>query len=342
MNINYYVYQHRPLKTWQGHRIVAVDGTYLTVPDTPETRARYSLQENQWADSACVQALGSVLYDPLNDIGLNVALDTKRAEKDFLFDQHLPHIAAGDVVVLDRLYANSAVFAFWVGKQRDFVIRLPRGRFPQVQAFWASEAVDRLVEIVVTDKQRAFVREHGLPEVVRIRVVKVVLDTGEIEVLATSLLDQERYAAAALKQVYGWRWGIETYFDRLKNLFELKRFSGLSVQSIEQDVYAMVFLATLESVLSRAAQDELTTASQIKGHQYPQLVNRAVSYGALVAQVVTLLGDLQRCATTLLHNLQVLFKTNPSRQRPGRTTPRDRPTPSQRLRFYRYTKRCIA
>ena len=305
-------------------------------------RVRYSLQENQWDGGACVQALASVLYDLRNDIGLNAVLDTKRAEKDFLFDQHLGHTTEGDVIVLDRLYADSAVLAFWLGHRRDFVIRFPRGSFKQVQHFWESDDTDTIVEIAVTGKQRHFVRERGLPEVVRIRLVKVVLASGEIEVLGTSLLNPERYPGAELKQVYGWRWGVETYVDRLKNLFDLERFSGTSVHCIEQDFYGLVFLATLESVLSMPANTELANESQAKGHCHRQQVNRAVSYGAVLDHIVTLLIDRHATTKQTLEKLHALFKTNPSRHRPGRKVPRTKTTPSQRARYYRYTKRCIA
>lgn len=341
-----HVYQHcsedEPIRTWHGRRLLAADGTYLNVPATPETRARFSLQENQWDGGACVQAVGSVLYDLLNDLGLNAVIDTKRAEKDFLFEQHVDFTQEGDVIVLDRLYADSAVLAFWRGHRRDFVIRFPRGSFKQVQAFWASDDTDVLVDILVTGKQRAFVRERGLPEVVCIRLVKVELESGEIEVLGTSLLDQELYPRAELKRVYGWRWGVETYFDRLKNLFDVERFSGTSVHSIEQDFYGMVFLATLESVLSTPAKAELATQSRAKGLCYRQQVNRAVSYGAVLDHVVALLIDHRVSAEQTLQKLHALFKTNPSRYRPGRKTPRAKVTPSQRVRFYRFTKRCIA
>jgi hypothetical protein len=273
---------------------------------------------------------------------LNATLDAKRAEKDFLFDNHLDHTSEGDVIVLDRLYADSAVLAFWVGHRRDFVIRFPRVGFKQVQAFWQSADTNVQVDIAVTGKQRDFVRARGLPEVVRIRLVKVTLESGEIEVLGTSLLDQELYSRAELKQVYGWRWGVETYFDRLKNVFELERWSGKSVDSIEQDFYSLVFLATLESVLSTTATVELAHASRTKGHRHEQQVNRVVSYGAMLDHVVALLIDHHTSAEVTLQKLHRLFKTNPSCHRSGRKVPRTKVTPSQRVRFYRYTKRCVA
>src|SRR3712207_2328343 len=45
----------RLLKTWHGRRLLAADGTYLNVPDTPETRIRYRLQSvGPWCRCASI------------------------------------------------------------------------------------------------------------------------------------------------------------------------------------------------------------------------------------------------------------------------------------------------
>ena len=64
-----------------------------------------------------------------------------------------------------------------------------------------------------TPTTRAYVREHGLPETLRLRLVRVLLANGATEVLLTTLLDAQAYPAAEFKQVYGWRWREETFFD---------------------------------------------------------------------------------------------------------------------------------
>ncbi|MFO1349415.1 MAG: hypothetical protein U1F68_01510 [Gammaproteobacteria bacterium] len=71
------------VRRWRGHRLLAADGTTLNLPDTAETRQRFSVQRNQFAGSECVQALASVLYDLLNDLGLAAGLGAKQAEKRF-------------------------------------------------------------------------------------------------------------------------------------------------------------------------------------------------------------------------------------------------------------------
>jgi hypothetical protein len=102
------------------------------------------------------------------------------------------------------------------------------------------------------------VARQQLPTTLRVRLLKVVLASGAVEVLGTDLLDAQTYPAAEFKAVYGWRWQHETHHDRIKNIFEVERFSGKSVQAIKQDVYGVIFLATVESIRSKLAQAVLT------------------------------------------------------------------------------------
>ena len=163
-----------------------------------------------------------------------------------------------------------------MARQCHFVIRFPRQSFTRSVAVWAAPAQERVVTLEVTSKARAYVAEHHLPTRLRVRLIKVVLASGEVEVLGTDLLDAQTYPAAEFKAVYGWRWQHETYHDRIKNIFEVERFSGKSVQAIKQDFYGVVFLATLESILSKPAQAVLTTQGEVRECRYAPQVNRAV------------------------------------------------------------------
>ena len=69
---------------------------------------------------------------------------------------------------------------------------------------------------------------------INIRIVKVELKTGEIEILATNLSSVE-FSSQELKGLYKKRWEIETGFDRLKNYVRIEDFSGRSIELIEQD-----------------------------------------------------------------------------------------------------------
>jgi len=219
-------------------------------------------------------------------------------------------------------YADYAVMAYLSGKKRDFVVRFPRHRFTHVNAFFDSREPEQVVELEVPQSSRKFVREQALAECLTVRLIRVKLESGEEEVLGTSLVDAHRYPGAEFKAVYGWRWNEETYFDRLKNIFEVERFSGLSVSSIKQDFYRMIFLMTLESVLAKPAQEALADASRARETKYVAQVNRVVSYVGLLDRVVELLCDHQANTAELLAELHHLFQTNARRPRVGRKSAR--------------------
>jgi len=330
------------VKRWQGRRVLGIDGTMINLPDTVETRAQYTWHGNQHGRAIRVQALGRVCDDLLNDVALDATLGKQVAEKESLFTSRLQVMAPGDVIVLDRGYADYGVMAFLLPPQRDFVIRMPRRRAGAIRAFWDGPEQEQVVELVVPERQVAFVKPQGLGASLRVRFVKIALADGGVEVVATSLLDAKQVPRSALKPLYGWRWGIETYYDRLKNIFEVERFSGRTVRSIEQDFFGVIFLTTLESVLSKAAEAELAQESATAQRKHVAQVNHAVSYLALVDHTVALLLDPPGTVEDTLATLHFLFKTNPTLHRPNRRFPRHRRSGFRRAWFYRYVVRTVA
>jgi Transposase DDE domain len=327
---------------WHGHRVLGMDGSYLNLPATEEIRGEFSVQTNQHPSAEQVQAVASVLYDLRNDLGLSAALGPKQAEKTHLFATHLAVTRRGEVLVCDRAYADSRVMAMLLAWQCHFVIRFPRQSFTAVNAFWASAAPERVVTLTVPASARTYVTEQQVPSTLRVRLLKVQLPSGEVEVLGTDLLDARRYPAAEFKGVYGWRWKHETYHDRIKNIFELERFSGKSVQTLKQDFSGVIFLATLESILSKPAQAELTAQGAARACWTAPPVNRAVSYVTGLDHIVQLLHDPHRSSASTLAAIERLLLTSPTRRRPGRQFPRHKRSAAFRLRFAKYGKRVMA
>lgn len=336
------------VRRWRGHRLLAVDGTRLNVPDTAETRAHFTVQANQFEGAERVQALGSILYDLLNDLGLDAAIGEKQGEKEFIFSDHWLQTEAGDVLIMDRGFADYAVMAFLAKHGREYLIRFPRHSYRAVNEFWADEGVkEKVVEIEAPPASAPsstgrFVRDESLALRLRVRLIKVKLKTGEWEVLGTSLLDEQKYPTSEFKELYHKRWGVETYLDRIKNIFEVERFSGQNVHTIEQDFFGVIFLATLDGVLSKSADRELSKEGRKRKRQHRPQVNRSVSYSALLDHVIELLVDERVSIEEVLEELHTLFKTNPTLHRKGRSYPRTQLRASQKVWFYRYKKRINA
>lgn len=329
--------------TWRGHRVLAYDGSDLNLPDTPELRQAFSVQRNQHGAES-VQALAGVLYDVRNDIALAADLGPLQAEKNFLLGSCWAATRRGDLILMDRLFDDYAVIAYAYQHGRHVLIRCPRNSFKLVQEFWDSDDTEWLVDLPwpQTPETRRFVRAQGLPASVPVRLIKVRLDTGETEVLLTTLCDQRRYPTVEFKALYHWRWHEETFYGRVKTIFEVERFSGFSERAIKQDFFGVIFLATLESVLSKAPQAALAEQDRRRQHKTKALVNRAVSYVALVDHAVQLLADPQADSETVLTDLHFLFTRDLTRNREGRKFERKKLKHSARLRYHQYKKRICA
>jgi hypothetical protein len=331
------------VRRWKGRLIWAVDGTKLNLPDTAETRARYTVQTNQHDRDGFVQGMASVLYDVLNEVVIHPALDKSRSEKSFVLREHSRYFRPEAIVLYDRLYCDYAVIAFHCARGEDFVIRAPSSQtFKEVTAFFGSPKDDRIVELNVTAKQQPWVKELGLPRRVTVRLVKVVLPGGTVEVLITSLRDRETYPSEEFQGLYEKRWGIETYFDRLKNLLEVERFSAKAVIGIEQDFYGLVFLSTLTSVLLREDEEAAEHQSRIKGLKYTYRLNKSVSYLAVVDHVVELILDLRKSPEQAEEEIRLCLKGTLLPVRPGRKPERTSRKSARQLRFQRYGKRIWA
>lgn len=326
---------------WQGHRLLGADGTRLNVPDTPALRTHLGLQGNQHTQFP--QATAVVLYDLGNDLGLAATLGPVSGEKRPLFDTLWAHTRPNDVLVLDRNFADYEIIAHAVATGRHVVIRCPY-QMAAVKTFWDSDALEAVVSVAVPDAPalRPKVRAGTLPPRVTVRLLKFTLPSGETEVLLTTLLDAQTYPRPLFYALYGQRWGQETYYDRLKNIFEVERWSGESWLTLQQDFFGVLFLATLESVLAQDAQAALTARDQVRQPKTPAQVNRAVSYVALVDHAVALLLDPRASPAETLRQLQQLLQMNPTRKRDGRQVPRPKLKYAQRIRYLKYRKRLAA
>jgi hypothetical protein len=330
------------VKCWHGRRLLGADGTNINLPDSESLRAAFSVHRNQHEEF--VQAMAVVLHDLLNDIALQASLGPVNNEKGPLLEELWEATKESDVLVLDRNFGDYSIVAWAVHTRRDLIIRCRRHSFSVVEEFWESDKCEDIVTLEVSHHPvtQSFVREHNLLESMRVRLLKFTLPTGETEVLLTTLCDRRRYPRQEFYTVYGYRWGDETYYDRIKNIFEVERFSGTTEQIIRQDFFGVIFLSTLESVLTKSAQEVLSERDQARETGTKAKVNRAVSYVSLVDEAVGLLLDERFHPEDVLERLHQLFKKNPTRHRGGRKYDRPKLKHSRKLRYHRYRKRLLA
>lgn len=180
-----------------------------------------------------------------------------------------------------------------------------------------------VVTFAATTTSQKRLQKLGLPSdrqvSVRVRLVKVALSNGEIEILITSLLDQEQFPTAGFGQLYCFRWAVETYYDRLKNQLQIEVFTGHKAEAIYQEFYAMIFLTNLQALLVEDAQDELAKANQYR--KYDHQINYNVALGLMENQVIALF--VKENPAKIYQQLKNKFLKHTEAIRPNRSYPRD-------------------
>ncbi len=322
--------------THLGWRILSIDGSRIRLPNEDDIIAQFGTIESTDGQSDTVQgehcyAQASVLYDVLNKVAIDAQCAPAKTYEGDLARDHLNHVGPHDLTILDRGDGDYAILASFSLRQSHYLIRCSASAFATARQMLKGEGADsQVVTIKPGAKQRKKVSELGLATKLKVRFVRVLLDTGEYEVLVTSLLDEPTYPTALFKDLYWMRWGVEGFYGLLKTRLDLDHFTGKSAESVKQDFYSSVYLTGLESLLIDDAQQQL----DLKPTKYPQRVNNAMAFNAIKNQAFDmLLSDMP--IDDVLEQLTQLFLTNPTCERKHRNVPRTQPSSSRLIDFYK-------
>ena len=193
-----------------------------------------------------------------------------------------------------------------------------------------------MVTFTARGEARRHCEDYGLPSTpLQIRLVRVVLESGESEVLATSLLDETRWPTHHFKALYHLRWGIEENDKREKCRLEIGNFSGLSAQVVRQDLYAKLVALNLTAMLAWVAQAVADRLYQAR--RRADRVNFANALSKMKHTLVRLL--LAAPGTGFLTALIMAMATGVEAVRPDRTAPR-KVKPAKIQGFHPNYKRC--
>jgi hypothetical protein len=99
-------------------------------------------------------------------------------------------------------------------------------------------------------------------------VTKISLNSGEIELLASSLLDLVQITTTQISELYQLRWPVEEAYKNLKPKMKLEQFSCRHYKGIYQEFYTPIFMLNLTSLLGNQAQKQITQRTQRRKLSY--------------------------------------------------------------------------
>lgn len=313
-----YFYDHFAPETWCGYRLLAIDGSLADVPDTAVNRQQFG----HWGSrhgTGHAKGRVSQLFDVLNQVTLEATLAPIAQGERQLARDHLRHVNAGDLLLLDRGYPAFWLFAAILQRGAAFCARLEVSRWKVVRQFIASGENEAILTVSPAVDARKVCRQLGLSTApLKLRFIRLELDNGTVECLVTSLLDVVRLPYSLFKELYQQRWPVEEDYKRIKSRLEVENWSGLVPESVFQDFYAAFFTKNLASILAQPAQPVVAAATSNRKHRYQ--VNMTNLISKLKDTVVFLFLDKQ--IRSLLSRLweQMMHTIEPIR--PNRSYPR--------------------
>lgn len=324
--------RHFTLKKWRNFRLLAVDGSTARLPNDDDIRATFGGPK----DANCPMARFSRLYDVLNKIVVYADMAPYKTGEREIAASYLYHTTLDDLTLYDRGYAAFWLLAMHRDLNRPYCARVSLSYSNEVKEFVRSGKREQIIQMNPGWKAKAQCEEYNITtEPVTVRLIRIELKSGQVEVLATSLIDTVAYPQRSFSKLYQLRWGVEENYKREKIRMEIENFSSRTVLTVRQDFHAKIIALNLAAILEWVAQ--VLVDRVYKDRKLSYQVNFANALSVLKNELIRWIskgmpwGMLLRLLTEMVASVEPI--------RPGRSYPRTIKKQNGRV-FYPNFKRC--
>ena len=270
---------------WGGRRVMVMDGTGISMPDTKANREVYEYAGGQ--KEGCGFPTGKLLgLFSLASGHLHQFVQGNWKEHDISMARSVVGwVDIGDIVVADRGFCGWSLMALLARKNVDVVLRLHQARRPRGDRDeWAKPQRQG-------DWDTALWAE--LPESISVRIVHYRIEepgfrTKEVT-LVTTLLDTRKYPDKTILDLYLRRWRVELSFRDIKTTLGLDILRTKSPALVEKEIYmqaiaynivrgvmlqsAQQYDEDLERMSFKGTVDTLRQWTRFMGQRDPKLLN---------------------------------------------------------------------
>ena len=283
-------YETATLDKWQGHRLLAVDGSVTQLPISDALLNHFGKARSQ-ASMPAVRL--SQLYDVKNNITVDLQVESHSTGEREMALKHLNKTEIGDLVLYDRGYPAVWFYKYHRLKNVDFCMRIVKS--PNlIKAFLASGEYSDIVDFPCTEKSLRRCRKDNIStESIRLRLVRVDLPSGESEVLVSSLTDLKAYPTSIFADLYHQRWGVEEDYKVLKSRLNIENFSSVSVEGVLQDIHAKLLTKNITACVIHDAKQKLENTKNNRIYNYK--INFTFALNQLKDNIVRFTMKLAKC-----------------------------------------------
>ena len=203
--------------TWKGYQLIAVDGSTVSLPASAQIKKSFGIFAETVNGTKTCMAQALLCFDVLSNYVLASKIGKMEVGEKSLLRMLLPEIKATNAIfILDRGFGNFSVCKMFEKQQHNYCIRLSTQISSFAKMAMKSAESDFVTLWEPSEMERSNSKQHGQDiKAIQVRVSKIVLDTGETELLVSNLFDMGAINKTAMKQLYFMRWGIEEGIKKL-------------------------------------------------------------------------------------------------------------------------------
>ena len=306
-----YKYYGNKVKRWKGYRVFACDGSSISLVNRPLLENYFGGQSN--SEAAFVLAKTFYCFDTLNDVVIHSDIKPYRYGE---FQMACDFINSGKLqsdmlLVFDRHYSAYNIASLFKFNEQDvkFLIRTNEN-YGYTKRFLKSKKKSVIIDLMPTASSLKGLKKNGYlinkNQSLKVRLIKCRLSNKKVQVYMTNLLDEDLYPTNEIKNLYAFRWRVETNIDFQKNKLQLEAMSGLSPLTVIQDFYATVLLSNLHFLLIKPSQEKLDKTNADK--KYPMKVNNNIA-AARIKDVIVNIFIEEDPAQILRHLLEIFIRS---------------------------------
>jgi hypothetical protein len=308
---------------WKGRNVKIIDGTTISMPDTPANQAQYPQPSSQ--KPGCGFPLMHVvgLFSLASGALLQFAKGNIHIHETLLFRRLWEFLEKHDILLADRGFCSYFALAELKKRGIDSVIRLNQTRKTDMTKGKKLGPNDRLQIWVKPSKlPKAISQEEfaNTPDTITLRVVQIHLAAKGFRttscLIVTTLLDPELYPVEALGELYYQRWTIELHFRELKTFLGMEILRCRSPHMITRELLMhLIAYNVIRHVMQSAS---LTNHKPLASISFKGSLDTIRHWAPILAAAHT----RPRKQRLLLQEMLHLIASDPVPERPNRSEPR--------------------
>ena len=257
---------------WLGRRVKVVDGTGVSMPDTPANQKAYPQPSTQQPGCGFPVAKIVGCFCLASGALLEWAQGTLKDHDCRLFRKLLVGFQPGEIVLADRAFCSYANLAALLQQGVDAVLRIHQVRKLDWRKGRRLGPRDHRVQWHKPQRQTDLwtaEQWEQLPEQIALRLVEIRAEVPGFRtqriVLVTTLLEAGKYTPAELGRLYFRRWAVELFFRDIKITLGMDVLRCQTPAMVEKEIvmHALAYnlIRGLMQDIARSYQIELSRLS---------------------------------------------------------------------------------